>query len=67
MVTRGCFTLRGTKGGNQMNKGSLNSEQVTGEILKKEKKGILPKFKPLDSSFKSPPIMLKWESSTDQS
>jgi len=50
-----------------MNKGSLNSEQVTGEILKKEKKGILPKFKPLDSSFKSPPIMLKWESSTDQS
>jgi len=48
-----------------MNKGSLNSKRVAGEILKKEKKGILPEFKLLDSPFKSTPVML--QSSTDQS
>ena len=56
-----------------MNKSSLDSERVKGEILKNEewRKECLPKFKLLySSSFKSSPVMLKslfWESCTDTS
>jgi hypothetical protein len=54
MVTRGCFTLlRGTKkGGNQMNKSSLDSEHLKGGILKKKEwRGFCPNSSYLTLSF----------------
>jgi len=54
MVTRGCFTLlRGTKkGGNQMNKSSLDSEHLKGGILKKEEgRGFCPNSSSLTLYF----------------